>query len=154
MAGTTISIPRLGVQAPIYEGGVLNGVPTIADGYALTHFYWSARPGQPGNAVLYGHDDIQGQIFRYLPEMQVGDRISIDARAANGATHRYVYRVTGSQVVAPTDVAVITDQPRTPILTLISCTPYWVDTQRIVVRAALVEQDNRQVASAASGPHS
>ncbi len=131
--GAAIDVPRLGVQAAVYERGIdANRQLPIAPGYGVTHYRFSAALGARGNYVVYGHDDIDGSIFRYLPTMQVGDDIYLSTGG-----RRYTYRVTGSLVVSPDDVAVLNPTPDATI-TLISCTPYWVDTQRIVVKGALV----------------
>ncbi len=130
----SIMIPRLGVRAPVYDRGTLAGEaqPEIAPGYTVTHYRFSASLGSRGNYVIYGHDDIQGNIFQSLPTMRVGDLVYM----RRGQT-RFVYRVTGGGIVDPSDVAVM--GPTTmPTLTMISCTPLYVDSQRIVVRAALV----------------
>jgi len=129
-----LTIPRLGIQAaPVYDRGLdaTHHLP-IAPGYAVTHYQFSAPIGTRGNAVLYGHDDIQGQIFRSLPLLQPGDHILL-----NVGRRPAVYEVTGSQIVAPTDVAVMAPTT-TAMLTVISCYPYNVDSQRIVVRARLL----------------
>ncbi len=47
----------------------------------------SARPGQIGNTVLNGHSNVYGQVFRRLPEVEVGDNILL---WAGGQPHRYV----------------------------------------------------------------
>ncbi len=148
-AGTNVTIPKLNIVAPVYDGGVgYDGAPVIAQGYALTRFYWYAKPGQAGNMVLYGHDDIQGNIFAHLPDMSVGDRIYIDTSGTRGV-HRYIYQVTGSQIVLPTDTWVM--NPTTgPTITLLSCTPYGVDTHRIVIKGNLVEVDGHAVQLAAA----
>jgi sortase A len=128
-------IPRLGLRAPVVDEGVdRDGRLPIAPGQVITHFLFSAGAGLPGNYVAYGHDDIAGSLFRYLPNMRVGDLIELRSGGA-----LYAYRVTGSRVVQPSDVSVLAPT-RTPTLTLISCTPYMVDTQRIVVTAALARQ--------------
>ena len=129
----TIVIPHLGVNVPIFERGIdaARQLP-IAPGLSVTHYLFSAAMGQPGNYVVYGHDDIDGQVFRYLPTMRVGDLVYLSS-----GRHRYVYRVSGSQIVSPSDVAVMAPT-KAATLTMISCTPYWVDTQRIVVTAQLV----------------
>ncbi len=129
-----LTIPRLGIQAaPVYDRGLdaTHHLP-IAPGYAVTHYQFSAPIGARGNAVLYGHDDIDGQIFRSLPLVQPGDRILL-----NVGPRPVVYAVTGSQIVTPTDVAVMAPTT-TAMLTVISCYPYNVDSQRIVVRARLL----------------
>lgn len=117
----------------MYERGIdANRQLPIAPGYAVTHYLFSAPLGAHGNYVIYGHDDIEGSIFHYLPDMQVGDRIYLSADG-----RRYTYQVTGSSVVSPNDVAVMNPTSNATI-TLISCTPYMVDTQRIIVKGSLV----------------
>ena len=88
-----ISIPRIGIRnAPVYDRGTdAKGVMLIAPGYAVTHYAWSAPVGA-GNTVLYGHDDIQGNIFAHLYDLAPGDVIQL---SAGGQTH--VYRVTGTR---------------------------------------------------------
>lgn len=134
--GTSIVIPRLGIHAPVYDlGDDGQGHLPIARGYAVTHYTFSGALGQPGNYVIYGHDDIYGSIFNSLPSMQAGDLVYL-----HHGTRRYTYRVTGSMIVAPDDVAVLDPTP-SATLTMISCTPMYVDTQRIVVRARLIAVD-------------
>ncbi len=130
--GVTLVIPRLAVRAPVVDRGVnaLGELP-IADGLAVTHYTFSAGVGERGNYVAYGHDDIQGSVFVHLGSLQAGDPIEL----LQGG-ERFLYRVTGSRVVWPTDVAVLRPTP-SATMTLITCTPYMVDTQRIVVSAAL-----------------
>jgi len=91
----------------------------------------SVNPGQMGNVVLSAHNDIFGELFRDLDQLEPGDKIIIDT-----ATHQYTYRVTGIKIVAPTDVFVM-DATESATITLISCYPYQVDDQRIVVFAIL-----------------
>ncbi len=137
VTGVTVVIERLGVRAPVRERGVdPTGHLPIAPGYTLTHFTFSAGLGELGNYVLYGHDDIQGNILRYLPTMRVGDHIDL----YQGALH-LEYTVTGSKVVPPSDVSVLNPTPDAT-LTLISCTPFDVDSARIVVTATLLRIDD------------
>jgi sortase A len=91
----------------------------------------SADPGQAGNLVLSAHDDVFGEIFRNLDRLQPGDQVLLFT-----AQQQYVYIVTSSQIVAPTQVDVM-NPTSVPTLTLISCYPYMVDKNRIVVFAKL-----------------
>jgi len=84
-------------------------------------------PGQPGNMVLSAHNDIYGEYFRDLDRLQPGDEITIYSQ-----TDKFVYVITGMRIVEPTEVSVMAPTIG-PTLTLISCYPYLVDTQRIVV---------------------
>ncbi len=121
-----IQIPALGVDAPVVQG---DGWEQLKKG--VGQHLGSANPGQPGNVVLSAHNDIYGEIFRNLDQLRPGDQILL-------YTHQkaYTYIVTETHIVEPTDVHWMapTDEP---VLTLISCYPYMVDNQRIVVRARL-----------------
>jgi sortase A len=91
----------------------------------------TANPGEKGNAVLSAHNDIFGEIFRDLDRLQPGDEIILFTNQRS-----YTYLVVDTLVVEPTDVEVMagTSQPN---VTLISCYPYLVDDQRIVIKARL-----------------
>jgi LPXTG-site transpeptidase (sortase) family protein len=126
-----ISIPKLGIKtAPIFDRGVDgSGNMLIAKGYSVTHFALSSPIGS-GNAVLYGHDDIEGSIFARLKDLQPGDEV--DVQPADGTS--VAYRVKARTIVAPTAVQIL--QPTNDVrLTLFTCWPNWVDTQRVVVTA-------------------
>jgi len=125
-----ISIPRIGIHnAPIYDRGMdAKGVMLIAPGYAVTHYAFSA-PFGTGNTVLYGHDDIQGNIFGHLYDLKAGDTVQISV-----GTVTLTYRVTGHQIVSPTTVSVLAPTPDAR-LTIITCWPFNVDTKRWIVTA-------------------
>jgi sortase A len=100
----------------------------IAPGYAVTRYAFSA-PFGTGNTFLYGHDDIQGNIFGHLYDLGPGDLVQI---SIGGETQ--VYRVTGHQIVAPTAVNVLDPTPDAR-LTIMTCWPFNVDTKRWIVTA-------------------
>src|SRR2546428_675390 len=125
-----ISIPRIGIRnAPVYDRGTdSRGNMLIAPGYSVTHYAFSAAFGA-GNAVIYGHDDIQGSIFGHLYDLRPGDtvRITVGAEIQN-------YRATVHQIGAPTALSVLSPT-RDARLTMLTCWPYNVDTQRWIVTA-------------------
>jgi sortase A len=122
-----IEIPAIGVNAPI--------VPGVYDWEQLKrgvgHHTNSALPGQVGNMVLAAHNDIYGEIFRDLNQLSPGDEFTVST-----GVRSYTYVVTKIEIVEPTDVDVMqaTDYASA---TLISCYPYRINTQRIVVFADL-----------------
>jgi LPXTG-site transpeptidase (sortase) family protein len=130
-----LSIPKLGIKnAQIFDRGVDGGGNMlIAKGYAVTH-YANSSPIGSGNAVLYGHDDIEGSIFARLKDLASGDEL--DVAMADGTS--VVYHVLGSPtIVAPTAVEIL--RPTNDVrLTLFTCWPNWVDNKRVVVTAAPV----------------
>jgi len=91
----------------------------------------SGLPGQAGNLVLSAHNDIYGELFRRLDKLQKGDEILILTQDST-----FTYVVTGTKIVAPTEVDVLEPTAEATI-TLISCYPYLVDTKRIVVQGIL-----------------
>jgi len=123
---TRIRIPAIGVEFPIVEG---DGWEQLKKG--VGHHIGSANPGQKGNMVLSGHDDIYGEVFRDLDKLKPGDEIIVYTQE-----RAYTYIVTETHIVEPTDVQWLapTDQP---VVTLVSCYPYMVDNKRIVVRGVL-----------------
>jgi sortase A len=123
-----IQIPALHVDAPIVQG---DGWEQLKKG--VGQHIGSANPGEPGNVVLSAHNDVYGELFRYLDQLKPGDPIYLYTQQK-----QYVYIVTSTQIVEPTQVEVMADTPD-PTLTLISCYPYMKDKQRIVVFAKLLE---------------
>jgi len=121
-----IQIPSIGVDAPVVQG---DGWEQLKKGVA--QHIGTANPGQTGNLVLSAHNDIFGEIFRYLDKLQPGDEIIVFTNQK-----QYTYVVDGTRVVEPTSVEVMAPTG-SPVVTLISCYPYLVDKQRIVVRANL-----------------
>jgi len=121
-----LQIPTIGVDAPIVQG---DGWDQLKKG--VGQHIGSANPGQAGNVVLSGHDDVFGEIFRDLINLQPGDQIILYT-----AQHQYIYVVTDSQIVEPTQVEVMA-ATSDPTVTLISCYPYLIDNKRIVVSAKL-----------------
>lgn len=121
-----IQIPAIDVDSSIYQGQDWEQLKK-----GVGQYINEAVPGRPGNVVLAAHNDIYGEIFRYLDELAPGDEILISTERT---TYTYVIRET--EVVQPTDTWVMgpTEHAST---TLISCYPYLVDNKRIVVFADL-----------------
>lgn len=129
---TRLIIPVIGIDTgmtpPLTIAGGAWQVPSYGAGY-LTGGAW---PGQAGNEAIAGHDDSDGAVFRRLGELRAGDEVRVYAGA-----RAYRYRVVALRVVPPTAIDVLRPT-RGATLTLITCTPYLVDTDRLVVRAELV----------------
>lgn len=124
----SIFIPRLwNDAAPVVQG---TGWEQLKKG--VGQFVGSANPGEEGNLVLSAHNDIFGELFRDLDQLKPGDEILIQT-----STQDYTYFVTGTRIVEPTEVSVLEPTAK-PTITLISCYPYLIDNQRIVVFGELV----------------
>lgn len=121
-----IQIPAIGVDAPVVQG---DGWEQLKKG--VGQHIGSPNPGENGNLVVSAHNDIFGEIFRELDKLQPGDVVILYTNQ-----RQYTYIITGTQIVEPTRVEVMATTPN-PTVTLISCYPYLIDNQRIVVSAAL-----------------
>ena len=124
-----IRIPAIGVDAPVVEGV---GWEQLKKG--VGHLIASANPGENNNVVLSAHNDIFGELFRHLDRLAEGDEVILHTQ-----TQGFTYRVVYWRIVQPTEISVM-EPTREPIVTLISCYPYLVDNQRIVVVAELVSE--------------
>lgn len=126
-----IQIPALSVDAPVVQG---DGWEQLKKGVGQQN--GTANPGSPGNIILSAHNDIFGEIFRNLDRLKPGDAIILFT-----GERAYTYLVAGSQLVEPTAVEVLKNT-KSPTVTLISCYPYMIDNQRIVVTARLKSEEN------------
>jgi sortase A len=121
-----IRISSIGVDAPVVEGDDWESLQRGAG-----HHIGSVNPGERGNCIISAHNDIYGEIFRDLPNIELGDLVEVYT-----ASRVYRYRITQERIIEPTEVSVMYPTS-SPVLTLISCYPYGIDTHRIVVIAEL-----------------
>ena len=124
-----IQIPAIGLSAPVVLG---DGWEQLKKG--VGQHVGTANPGDVGNVVLSAHNDIFGELFKDLDRLKPGDTVVLTTQDRS-----FTYVVTGTQFVEPTRVDLMAQTPE-ETLTLISCYPYRVDTQRIVV-TAILQQD-------------
>lgn len=121
-----IQVPAINVDAPIVQG---DGWEQLKKG--VGQHFGSADPGEKGNIVLSAHNDIFGEIFRDLEHLETGDIVTLFT-----SRRSYSYVIVDTKIVEPTEVEAMS-QTTQPTVTLISCYPYLVDNQRIVITARL-----------------
>ena len=124
-----IVISGISVDAPVVRG---DGWEQLKMGAG--HHIGSANPGERGNMVISGHNDVYGEIFRHLEDLNIGDEVVV----YTGDTP-YSYLVVAKMVVEPAEVSLLEPTPNAT-LTLITCHPYMIDTHRLVVIAELANQ--------------
>lgn len=125
-----IEIPAIEVAAPVVQG---DGWEQLKQG--VGQHIGTANPGQAGNMVLSAHNDVFGEIFRHLDKLQPGDTVTVFTNIRS-----YTYEIEEEpQVVEPTFIEAIATTSN-PTLTLVSCYPYLVNSQRIVVKAVLQDK--------------
>lgn len=140
LAASTTSIPR-------YEEGEALGLLSSEEGEidvvvvmgtsesSLSKgpgvFYGGALPGQTGNTSIAGHRTSHGAPFRDIDKLNTGEEIVLKTTYGD-----FRYRVTGSEIINPKDVRVLSDKSGAD-LTLIACHPLNSTKQRIVVTAEM-----------------
>ena len=129
---TRLVVPSVGIDAATTTLGVTGGAWQTPS-YGAAYLTGTAWPGHAGNEAITGHDDADGAVFRRLGDLRAGAEALV---YAGGRAYRY--RVTVLRVVPPTAVDVLRPT-RGATLTLITCAPYLVDTERLVVRAELIQ---------------
>jgi sortase A len=123
-----LQIPSIGV-----ETYVVSGVQPADLKQGPGHYPDTPMPGQLGNSAIAGHRTTYGQPFYRLDELQAGDPIELTT-----VQGQFTYRVTGSEVVNPSQSDVIdTVDPNVATLTLTTCTPRYTAKQRLIVFADL-----------------
>jgi sortase A len=134
----TLQVPRwTGEPArPISEGTVKK---TVLDKLGIGHYTGTAMPGAIGNFAVAGHRTTYAKPFNRIAELQIGDALVVRT-----ADTWYVYRVTSTQIVRPTDVSVIAPVPGDPkataterSITMTTCHPMYSANQRYIVHGVL-----------------
>ncbi|MEO8287964.1 MAG: class D sortase [Chloroflexota bacterium] len=128
-----LRIPAMFLDSPVHEVTVNMGQWEVSP-MDIGHHEGTANPGETGNVVLAGHRDINSALFRDLDRLQPGDEIFV-----SNSTGEYRYIVRDSYVIAPDHIEVMDPTPDKRV-TLITCTPIGIDTQRLIVVATLDEQ--------------
>lgn len=127
-----IQIPTIDVNLPIYHGV---SEETLSKG--IGHMPQTAFPiGGTGNhAVLTGHTGLpSAELFTDLTELQEGDVFYIHILEETLA-----YRVDQIQVVLPSEAEALVPIPGGDYCTLVTCTPYGINSHRLLVRGSRIE---------------
>jgi sortase A len=127
------AVARLEIPAIGVNDIVVAGVSTKDLKKGPGHFPDTPLPGQLGNSAIAGHRTTYGQPFHNVDKLDNGDEIVVTTPAG-----RFVYRVTGQQIVSPSDYQVVaTTDPTRATITLTSCHPKWSASQRIIITGEL-----------------
>lgn len=142
----TVSIPSIGLALPVYHG---TSDDVLAHGAG--HIPQTSLPvgGAGTHAVLTGHTGLPtARLFTDLERLKEGDVFVIEVLG-----ERRAYAVDDVRVVEPDDVSSIRVDGEREYVTLLTCTPYGVNSHRLLVRGAPCElPDDEVLAPAAPVP--
>lgn len=123
-----ISIPKIELIVALSEG-----VETDILKYAVGHFKRTPMPGDKGNFCVAGHRSYTyNQYFNRLDELRTGDKIIVTTLAGE-----FEYEVYESKIVKPEEISVL-DNTRGEEITLVTCTPIRIATNRLIVKGKIV----------------
>ncbi len=145
-----IEVPKIDCSLPIYHG-TDEGALQIAIG----HLEGSSLPvgGKSSHCVLSGHRGLpSARLFTDLDQMEEGDTFIL-----NILGHKLAYEVDQIKVVLPEEMSDLEIQEGKDLCTLVTCTPYGINTHRLLVRGHRVKyvetkvQEQKEVSKSKTG---
>lgn len=133
-----IEIPTIQISLPIYHG-TEDEVLQIAVG----HLDWSSLPvgGEGTHCVLSGHRGLpSAKLFTNLDKLVVGDKFVIRV-----LDEVMTYEVDQILIVEPNDLSALAIEKGKDLCTLVTCTPYGVNSHRLLVRGHRVENESEEI---------
>lgn len=132
-----ITIPRIGVELPIYHG-TSDAVLQVAAG----HLEGTSLPvgGESTHAVISAHRGLpSAKLFTNLDELETGDTFTITV-----LDRVLTYEVDRISIVLPTETDLLQPVEGQDYVTLMTCTPYGINTHRLLVRGHRVNTRESQ----------
>ena len=133
-----IEIPTIQISLPIYHG-TEDEVLQIAVG----HLDWSSLPvgGEGTHCVLSGHRGLpSAELFTNLDKLVAGDKFVIRV-----LDEVMTYEVDQILIVEPNDLSALAIEKGKDLCTLVTCTPYGVNSHRLLVRGHRVENESEEI---------
>lgn len=127
-----LKAPSVGMDLPVYHG---TSQDTLAHG--IGHLYGTALPvgGEGTHSVLTGHTGLATlTMFDNLTHMREGDVFIVEVMGEELA-----YEVDQILTVLPEEVGNVRPQEGEDLVTLVTCTPYGINTHRLLVRGHRTE---------------
>lgn len=136
----TVKVPSADISLPIYHG---TEASTLEKG--VGHLFGTALPvgGEGTHTVLTGHSGLgSATMFDHLNRVKVGDVFYIEVLGRH-----LKYKVTDIRTVLPNETESLNKVAGKDLATLITCTPYGINTHRLLVTGERVPMDDQQVAA-------
>lgn len=133
-----IEIPAIGITEPI-----LHYTDDVELAKGIGHIHGSSLPvgGDTTHCVLTGHRGLPNQkFFTDLDKVKVGDKFYLHVLG-----HTLAYKIDNIRTVLPTEVSSLMLEDGKDLCTLVTCTPYGVNTHRLLVTGHRVKFDETKV---------
>ncbi len=128
-----VTIERIGIELPIYHGTEANVLVAGAG-----HMEGSSFPvgGENTHSVISAHRGLpSSMLFTDLDQMEVGDLFEITV-----LNETYTYEVDQIRTILPTEYEDLYIEPGQDYCTLMTCTPYGINTHRLLVRGVRTDK--------------
>ena len=135
-----IRIPKINIELPIYHG---TSEEVLSKG--IGHLQGSSLPvgGESTHSILTGHRGLpQSKLLTRLDEMEKGDYFFFHV-----LNETLAYQVTEIQVVKPEEVSILKIQEGQDLASIITCTPYGLNTHRLIVTGKRVPYEAKKANS-------
>ena len=133
-----VEIPTIGVTLPIYHG---TNNSTLERG--VGHLLGSSLPvgGESTHSVLTAHSGMaSAKMFSDLDRLKKGDVFFLDVLG-----EKLAYQVDQIKTVLPYDTTFLQTEIGNDLCTLVTCTPFGVNTHRLLVRGTRIEYEEAEV---------
>lgn len=129
-----IEIPSIGCKLPVAHG---TSDTVLRD--SVGHLEWTSLPvgGESTHSVLSGHRGLpSAELLTNIDHLEVGDRFTLHI-----LNMELTYQVDQIRVVEPNDASLLQIEEGQDYVTLLTCTPYGINSHRLLVRGARVNTD-------------
>ena len=133
-----VHVPKIGVNLPIYHGTDSDSLER-----GIGHLLGSSLPigGADTHSILTAHSGMASQkMFSDLPQLAVGDVFYLNVLGETLA-----YQVDQINTVLPHDTTYLGIEQDMDICTLVTCTPFGVNTHRLLVRGSRIPYEEAEV---------
>ena len=127
-----VTVPKISQELPVYHGTSDSVLSTAAG-----HFQGTSLPvgGESTHSVVSAHRGLPTAVlFTHLDRMEVGDTFYFTI-----LDRTITYEVDQIHIVEPDDVSLIQIEEGRDYCTLLTCTPYGINTQRLLVRGHQID---------------
>ena len=133
-----VEIPKISVNLPIYHGTENDSLER-----GIGHLLGSSLPigGESTHTILSGHSGMASQkMFTDLEQLVVGDVFYLHV-----LNETLAYQVVEINTVLPYDTSLLGIVPGEDLCTLVTCTPYGVNTHRLLVRGSRIPHEEAEL---------
>ena len=133
-----VQIPKIGVQLPVYHGTNNDSLDR-----GIGHLLGSSLPvgGSSTHSILTAHSGMASQkMFSDLPQLEIGDIFYLKVLGETLA-----YQVEQINTVLPHDTTYLGIEQGEDLCTLVTCTPFGVNTHRLLVRGERIPYEEAEI---------